>query len=220
MFQLIKRELILQKKMLWFGLAYSIFLLLVFHNSNFGQVAYIMAAYAMSYMIIIGAVQVEHKNNTDLVLNSLPITRQEIVQGKYLSVLVFTAIALVIVGVVGLIFHLIPGPFNYRLINFYDVVVTMIAVLFLAGISLPTYFKSIGQWIQVFNVFLFIFIFFVPIQVIEYTVKNSQQPFVAGLARLARWQPWFLSLSGMVVMLLLFFISYFISLRIYLNKDF
>lgn len=223
MLKLIEKEFILQKKMIWFGALYSVFLLLVFHgahDSNLSEVAYIMASFGMAYIMIIGAAQAEYKNQTDLVLNSLPLTRPEIVRGKYLSVIVFTAVALAMVGAVGAGLHLLPGPFGYRLLNLNDIAATLISVLFLAAISLPAYFISGARWIQVVNMFIFMFIFFAPAQIVEYMAKNSHRHLAPGLAELVRSQPGLLSVSAIVVMLLLFFISYLISLWIYLRKDF
>ncbi|MGI6434967.1 MAG: ABC-2 transporter permease [Syntrophomonadaceae bacterium] len=61
---------------------------------------------------MIGIVQAEYKNNNDIVINSLPTTRQEVVAAKYLSIAACTVIALVIVAIVGLVFHQFPPPLS------------------------------------------------------------------------------------------------------------
>jgi nitrate reductase NapE component len=207
--------------MLYFGLLYSIFLFIVFSNPMLKDFTYIMAAFGISYMTIIGAAQAEYKNNSDMIINSLPLTRHEIVLSKYLSVVVFTLISLAMVGIVGLIFHLLPLPISYRLIKMTDVIITIISVLFLASISLPLYFKSWGgQWARVFNVILFMLLFFAPAQISEYLVNNNQQAWVQTLSFLVREQMWLVSLLSMLVILILFLISFTIAQRIYIKRDF
>ncbi|MGI6467863.1 MAG: ABC-2 transporter permease [Syntrophomonadaceae bacterium] len=220
MLQLIKKELILQKKMFIFGLCYSIFLFIVFADPVFRNFTYSMAAFGISYITIVGIAQAEYKNNSDIIINSLPITRREIVAAKYLSIVTCTIIALLFVAVVGLPFSLMPRPFDYRLINGSDVIITVISVFVLASLSLPICFKTGAQWIRVVNVVIFLLIFFAPVQIAEYMVNNPQTPWIRILIDMAGSQTWQLMLMGSVILLIILFISYYISLRIYINKDF
>ena len=86
---------------------FSIFLFIVFSSNDFRDFAYSMAAIGIAYITIIGIAQSEYKNNSDIIINSLPTTRREIVAAKYLSVVTCTVIALLIVGAVGIPFSLI-----------------------------------------------------------------------------------------------------------------
>ncbi len=218
--QLIKKELILQKKTLGFGLLYSLLLFAVFANAIFEGFAYSMSAFGMLYITIVGIAQAEYKNNSDIIINSLPTTRREIVGAKYLSIITCTIIALVIVSFVGLVFHQLPAPFHYRLINMVDVVMILVSVLLLAAISLPIYFKTGAQWVRIVNMFIFMIIFFAPAQIAVYLSKNGYQPWIQSLTHIARDQSWLFSLSVLAIMLGLLLVSYFISLKIYLKKDF
>ncbi|HWP95514.1 MAG TPA: ABC-2 transporter permease [Syntrophomonadaceae bacterium] len=220
MFQLIKKEFVLQKKTILFGFIYSIFLFFTFAHPVLKNFTYVMAAFGICYIIIIGAAQADYKNHSDIILNSFPLTRREIVLSRYLSIFVFSFLAVILTGIIGLFFHMVPQPFTYRLINLNDVVVTLVSVMFLAAVSLPAYFKSGAQSIAIVNIFLFLLIFFAPAQIRNYLMNNTQQPWVQSLSYMAREQFWLLSFSGIGAMLVLFSISYFVSLRIYLNKDF
>lgn len=217
---LIKKELILQKKMLLFGMGYSIFLFIVFSNPIFQEFTYTMAAFGISYITIIGIAQAEHKNNSDMVINSLPITRREIVAAKYLSIMAAIAAALVIVSLVGLVFHQFAPPFNYRLITGKDVFTTFVSVLLLSALSLPIYFKTGAQWVRMVNVVIFLIIFFAPVQIAGFIIKNQQVPWIQNLIIISRDQLWLPVVGGSVFMLILLLASYFISLRIYKKKDF
>ena len=218
--QLIKKELILQKKMFIFGGLYSIFLFTVFANPVFKDFTYSMAAFGISYITIIGIAQAEYKNNSDIIINSLPITRREIVAAKYLSIVTSTIVALMIVGVVGIPFSLMPAPFDYRLLNGADVITTIICVLLLASLSLPIYFWAGATWIRAVNVVIFLLIFFAPVQIAEFLVNNPQRPWVQAVTSLVQNQSWQLILMGSVIMIVILLISYYISLRIYIKRDF
>lgn len=220
MWPLIKKELIVQKKMIWFGLFYAVFLFFVFANPALQEFTYSMAAFGIAYITVIGVAQAEYKNNSDIVINSLPLTRREVVAAKYLSILTFTLIALALVGAVGLGFHFLLPVFNYRLINSIDIFTTFVSISLLAAISLPIYFKTGAQWTRVVNVVIFLVIFFAPAQIVGFLVKNNQQPWVQSLSQIAQNQNWLLSLTGLASLILLLLVSYFVSLRIYLNKDF
>jgi ABC-type transport system involved in multi-copper enzyme maturation permease subunit len=218
--QLIKKELILQKKMFIFGLLYSIFLFIVFSSNDFRDFAYSMAAIGIAYITIIGIAQSEYKNNSDIIINSLPTTRREIVAAKYLSVVTCTVIALLIVGAVGIPFSLMPAPFDYRLLNGVDIITTIVCVLLLAALSLPIYFWTGAPWIRVVNIVIFLLIFFAPAQIAEFAVNNHQSPTIAAITQLINYQSWQLALGGMAVMLVLMTVSYYISFCIYMKKDF
>ncbi|MEN6391095.1 MAG: ABC-2 transporter permease [Syntrophomonas sp.] len=216
---LIKKELIVQKKMLLFGLGYAVFLFFVFANPVFQEFTYSMAAFGIAYITVIGVAQAEYKNNSDIVINSLPVTRREVVAAKYLSIITFTVIALALVGVVGLLFHFLLPVLHYRLINLSDVFTTAVSVILLAAVSLPIYFKTSAQWARVVNVVVFLVLFFAPAQLVGY-MQNGQEPWVRNVAGLAGNQYWLLTLTGLAILMIVVLISYFISLRIYLNKDF
>jgi ABC-type transport system involved in multi-copper enzyme maturation permease subunit len=220
MTQLIKKELILQKKMLWFGVGYSIFLFIAFANPVFQSFTYSMCAFGIAYTLILGIAQAEYKNNTDIIINSLPVNRQEIVAAKYIAIVIGTFFALVIVSVVGLIFHQLPAPFNLRLINLLDVVTALISVTILAAVSMPVYFKTTAQWIRIVNVLFFMLIFFAPAQIVGYLMKNGHQDWLQKVSQTAYDQIWLLSLGMAAVMAVSLLVSYYISLRIYQNKDF
>ncbi len=217
---LIKKEIILQKKMLWFGVFYSIFLFFVFADPIFKEFTYSMAAFGISYITIIGIAQSEYKNNSDIIVNSLPTTRKEVVASKYLSLLTCIVMALIIVGVIGLVFHQLPSPLNNRLIKLSDITITVVSAMVLAAFSLPFYFKTGAQWLRIFNIIIFLIIFFAPVQIASYLVNNNQVYWVQNLTQATRDQSLMVLLISLSALLLVYLISYFISLRIYMNKDF
>jgi hypothetical protein len=217
---LVKKEIILQKKALWFGFFYSVFLFAAFANPVLKDFTYSMCSFGVAYIALLGIAQAEYKNNSDIVMISLPTTRSEIVGAKYLSVLVCTVIAIVITGVIGLAFSQMPAPFNYRLINQVDIMTAIISVSLLTAVFLPINFKFTAQWLRIVNVLVFMLIFFAPAQIFSYIAKNNSQPWLQSLAHFANYHSWMLLILCCAVILGILLFSYYISLKIYLKKDF
>jgi ABC-type transport system involved in multi-copper enzyme maturation permease subunit len=220
MFNLLRKDILVQKHTLWFALGYSIFVFFAFSNKTFSPFVYVMGAVAVSYVLILSAVQSEYKNNSDLVLLSLPVKRQEVVASKYLAFLVFILLSLVTMGITGLIFMLSPLPFPTRLINWQDAAITLVSVTLLVSIYLPVYYKMGGKWLQVINIVLFMLVFFAPSTLASYMHSHRQDQWVQWLVQMVGHNPHITSLLGIAFVAVLMLISYLISVHIYANQDF
>jgi ABC-2 type transport system permease protein len=99
MFNLLIKDLLIQKKSLWYLLFYILILLLVFTSTSMdGDIAVVLYATCtcfIGYLLIAGACSYDEQNRSEVFLNSLPITRKDIVLSKYLSIFVYTVIGLV-----------------------------------------------------------------------------------------------------------------------------
>ncbi|MEN6462891.1 MAG: ABC-2 transporter permease [Syntrophomonas sp.] len=220
MLNLLRKDILVQKHTLWFALAYSIFVFFAFSNKTFSPFVYVMGAVAVSYVLILSAVQSEYKNNSDLVLLSLPVKRQEVVASKYLAFLVFIILSLVTMGITGLIFMLSPLPFPTRLINWQDAAITLVSVILLVSVYLPVYYKMGGKWLQVINIVLFMVVFFAPSTLAGYMHSHRQDQWVQWLVQTAGHNPHMTSWLGIAFVAVLMLISYLISVHIYTNQDF
>ncbi|MDD2422161.1 MAG: ABC-2 transporter permease, partial [Heliobacteriaceae bacterium] len=85
---LLLKDFLVQKPSLRWSLGYLLFILVIFGMTpTFGNFAYIMAGFGSAYILVMGSLQMETKNQADIFLNSLPVTRREIIISKYLSAL-------------------------------------------------------------------------------------------------------------------------------------
>ncbi len=209
MFNLIKKDFLMQKKSLYFMIGYGIFVFFAFQDASFAGFKYIMGGSAISYILIMTAIAHEEKNNSDIILNSLPLKRNTIVMAKYLTFLGSVLITMVIMGVIGLIIYTIGFPPLDRLISLSDVLAVLLSVSFLSSIYYPLYIKFGGKYMRFFNIILFMLIFFLP-------------TFLSGLIG-EKFNsitiPEFYCISLLISMIMLLG-SYLISLRIYENKEF
>jgi hypothetical protein len=96
MFNLLIKDLLIQKKSLWYLLFYILILLLVFTSTSMdGDIAVVLYATCtcfIGYLLIAGACSYDEQNRSEVFLNSLPITRKDIVLSKYLSIFVYAVI--------------------------------------------------------------------------------------------------------------------------------
>jgi ABC-type transport system involved in multi-copper enzyme maturation permease subunit len=220
MINLVRKDILAQKHYLWFALAYSIFIFMAFSKSEFSPFIYIMGAVAIAYVMILGAIQTEFKNNSDIVLLSLPLKREEVVVSKYLAIFIFSFIALVFMAAVGFVMNLTPLPWEVRLIRWQDVVITLISVMLMSAVYFPVYYKIEGKWVQVINIVVFMVLFFAPANIFSLLSDNQHSNWVNGLFQIAGQNPLVLPSIGIVAALLLLVVSLLISLRIYQRKDF
>ncbi|HEX3010963.1 MAG TPA: ABC-2 transporter permease [Syntrophomonadaceae bacterium] len=220
MFNLIRKDLLAQKHYLWFALGYSVFVFLAFSKPIFLPFVYIMGSVAIAYVMVLSAIQTEYINKSDIVLLSLPVQRREVVISKYLAIFLFTFAALAFMATVGLAIKLSPLPFTVRLIQWQDIVITIISVMLMAAIYFPLYYKVEGKWVQALNIIVFMLLFFAPANIINYLSQNQHSNWVTVLLQISSQRPWLIPLLGVVIGLVILAVSLVISLRIYERKDF
>ena len=92
------------------------------------------------YFFLITANMEDEKNKSEILLNSLPVSRSCIVLAKYLSVFVYIIIGAFLLGITGLFFQLPVIPIAPGLLKATD----LLAVILLISIAvsvLPLYFR-------------------------------------------------------------------------------
>lgn len=94
MVYLIRKDFLIQKRNLL--VCVIIALLMSVAWSNMGDLGFLMGTVVVSYLLIFGAIAIEDKNNSDILLVSLPISRSKIVLAKYVSVYIIGVFALII----------------------------------------------------------------------------------------------------------------------------
>ncbi|OPX86150.1 MAG: hypothetical protein A4E53_03059 [Pelotomaculum sp. PtaB.Bin104] len=218
MLNLILKDILVQKRTAIFALLYSIFLFFAFARPPFSQFVYSMGAVAISYIFILTALQADFKNNTIIIMSSLPVKRSEIVSAKYLSMVVFIALSLMLLTAVGLLFRVSPLPFDVRYPEFYDLIITFVSVSILLAVYVPVYFKTGGRWVQIVYIFFFMLIFFAPGAIFNYFMENPV-PFINNIMQFSSENVIMVYLAAVLITLVVLAVSFICSLKIYLNKD-
>ena len=137
MFSPILKDLRVQKKIIWMGAAFLIFLSIYWSGPG-GIIAGITV---VTYLLTLGASAIDDRNRADIILNSLPISRAKIVITKYVSVYLFALGCLPILGLLHLLARISGAP--YFILPFAPVVylVAFIVITVLACVNLPLIFK-------------------------------------------------------------------------------
>lgn len=220
MYSLILKDLLIQKKTLGFILGYSIFLLFVFQSPDLAEMVYVIGAMASSYILILGACAYEGKGGSEIVLNSFPLRRKDVVRARYLSVFVFMFLSLVIIGFSGAVMKGIGLPFPQRYLSWFDVVGVAVSSFLLTSLYLPFYFKFGYIQARLFNVIMFLLFFFVPAYVMNYYHENSTKEWFRQVTVFLANHPAWLIGGLIIVPFLMLLMSYLLSVKFYQGREF
>lgn len=221
MLQLIKKDFLLQKKSLYFVIGYAIFIFFAFQDAAFAGFKYIMGGSAISYILIMTAIAHEEKNNSDVILNSLPLSRKTIVQGRYLMILTSIVFTMIMMGIIGFIIYNVGFPKLERLISLSDFLGVLLGVAFLSSVYYPLFIKFGSKYMRIFNIILFMIVFFFPSFISGIIAESPDNSFWQNVGDKINsiTVPEFYCLS-LLISLTMLMASYLIALKIYENKEF
>lgn len=153
MYHLIKKDLLMQKKVLIFALLYL--LLFTFFIAKNEPTGLMVGILVVTYLLSLGSAALEDKNNSDIMLLSLPIKKNTIVFSKYLSVYIFATAVILINYLIYLIVDIFNIPLSIHQITFEGLAGGLIAVTLFCAISFPLLFKLGYAKSKTVNLFLF-----------------------------------------------------------------
>ena len=221
MLSLLLKDIFLQKKSFLFALGYSLFVLIAFQNEVFAETSYIMGAMATAYMLVLGACAYEEKNNSEVILNSLPLKRADIVRARYLSSFVSVVAAFIIIGVLGALMKGVGLPIPLRYVRTRDVIAVIVSLSLLCSLYFPVYFRYGYIKSRFFNLVMFMLVFFVPSFALSFMKEGSTNEILNRVvAKMAVVTDWQISVGFVIAALILTAISMRISVFIYLKREF
>lgn len=220
MYNLVIKEFLLQKKYMIIYVLYGIGIAVAACFtpgivSNFFYVFYITTA---SYLSVMYSNGYEMRGQSEVMLNSLPVNREQIINAKY----IYLQILIILYSILIFIFSFVARIINKSStaafsINMYVISFIVLGLVF--SIYYPLYFKLGREKLRVVTLFFYLIIFVSP----EFYSKAAINPekyhlvkvltFVTNNSNLV-----LISLSAVVILLLI--ASSSISARIYKNKEF
>lgn len=219
MFNLVAKDILIQKKQLLFGFVYILFLIFAFQSM--GSAASSGGVVAFTYMLVMTSCAYEDKNKTDIMLNSLPVRRSHIVAAKYISVYVFLTMGMIFyylsttaIGILGL-------PVKAYPLTLESFVGGVVAVSLLSGIYLPIFFKVGYLRSKIFNFILF-FLFFFGVQYFVAALQESKNhAWINGISDFFQSQgDIIIALTIFAIAMILLITSYAVSLKFYKQREF
>lgn len=222
MLNLVIKDIVIQKKTFLFVLLYTIFASAAFSSmkpAGFGL--YVLSPMVITYMLITMAVNYDDKNKSEIVLNSLPLKRDDIVIAKYISIFAFGTVGIICSMLIGFIGKSASLPMFTRSISLLDIVSVITSICILGSIFFPVYFKFGVAKMKIFTFLIFMLFFFVPTTVIDYAFKNPNNILVQKFN-------YFINNTSsltqnsliLIIALIIFLTSLMVSIRIYNNKEF
>lgn len=155
MLNLIKKDIFIQKMTFLYA-----FIIVLVSSTNFmnpgpnGLILYVFSPIFINYMFINFALSYDAKNKGEIVLNSLPIKRKEIVIAKYVSIFVFAAIGIIYSIVIGFIGKIAGLSMFTTTITLKNIVTILTYSCLYNSMLLPIYFKLGYMKSQIFTIIL------------------------------------------------------------------
>jgi len=224
MINLILKDIIVLKKTLLFCAFYPAIFIFAFQSTGSAMLPASIAA--VTYILVLTASAYDDKNKSDILLNSLPIGRNQVVLSRYLSIYVFSAVGVIYYLAFYILINISGLPLKVYPITSEGIIAALFSVTLMNSIYFPILFKMGYIKSKMVNFILFFSLFF-GISVVGGLLKDqSANDAVKGrfLESITRF---FNSLSNIqitigiiIMMLIMFSISYMLSKKFYKNREF
>ena len=223
MLNLLIKDLVLQKKTLWFLLFYIPIFLLVLHSTtmdaDIATVLYATCTCYIGYLLVAAACSYDEQNRSEVFLNSLPIRRKDIVLSKYLSIFVYALIGFAAGIVVVLLNNFMGLGEMVRYPAGKDLIGALCGIVLIGASYYPLYFKFGSIKTRLLHVIVILAIFLIPTGLVWLVDRYSQGTANNLLTQFLSIPDWLQVVVVGMVFLLIFVVSLMGSLRIYENKD-
>ena len=202
MLNLIRKDIVIQKKTLIGTLLLLIVYLLLGISS-------IWIGTIFSIILIMNAYKMDEKSSINILLNSLPYTRKEIVSSKYIGAFIFTCLVVFTTFIGELILH-------QELTIWKDMLFIVSLVMVAMSLIFPLSYKYKSQYMMIsslvlFAIYMFLLNFFIP------NLNDIIREFVQMALNLQTTQFYlYIALS----IITLYTCSWLLSIRIYERKVF
>ncbi|WP_066495215.1 ABC-2 transporter permease [Abyssisolibacter fermentans] len=213
MINLLKKDLRVTFTKLNIGIIAFLFIFMgyIFIDSNDNSQNIAVISFIIASVFTSTSFAYEEKSNTDLIINSLPVTRTDIVKAKYVGILFFTVLALMFTLLLTTVANLTGLMINdiYK-IDLVSLLLVCVLTIILNCILYPIFFKMGYRkakiiWIIIYMLFFTIINLSVGLQckISEFVSNNSIQ--IYGITAL--------------IVFIIYILSYKISYKLYNYKD-
>ena len=221
MLSLFKKDVMISRKpMMLIGVLVLIWTIPAFlvQNQIMAQVVFGYMLFFQSYYLAIMLTQQDEAVKADLIINSLPVNRNLVVAERYLFFIIQPVAMTAFILVFSRAVWSIPAP-GFPQGQGFSIVGAMVVlpiIWIILTFYLPINYMSIGK-IKVFNQLSFMALILLP-GIASRFIKGSQMPsWIQGLLEM----PVELVVAGLIIAsMIIYFISYQFSKKIYRNKDF
>lgn len=219
MFNLILKDILIQKRTFLLGIFYILIMILSFQQV--GSPMFSASVVAFSYIMVQSACAYDDKNKSDILLNSLPLNRDTIVIARYISTFIFAAISVVYYILLTGIIKILDLPFKVYPVSLEGIIGALFALVLVSGIYFPIFYKVGYIKSKMVNFVLFFGVFFGGGILLPELIRNKDEAFIQGILQfLSNQSDMQIAVEIFAVMILLLIISYMFSLHFYRKREF
>ncbi len=222
-FNLLLKDFLILKKVLWFPFIYAFGMSVAFSDTYAGALS--ASTIGVSYMLMIQACARDEKNKSELMLNSLPIRRRDIVLAKYLSIIPYTIIGMLAYLLTQGIIYITGIPITLSNLSLEVITGVYVTIIGMISIYFPIYFKLGYLRSNIVATVLFLGGFFLTIALLRDGLGGVYNPLnqdaLSGVGNWLQTQgDWQIASYLIVIMLITLATSFFLSLRFYAKREF
>lgn len=178
-------------------------------------IVYVFSIFMSIYFSLTVSIGHEEKNKGEMLLNSLPIKREDIVKGKYLLPLVYILIYFIIIFALTNFLNILGIGKGGGTASIRELIASVNLIFFFYSIYLPIYFKSENGLVG-FNQIFYMIIIMLPSMASRFSEFLSEVKFIEGLSKIASESN---NLILLIIIVAIYIISLQISKQIYVNKE-
>ena len=223
MFKLVWKDFLILRKVLWYAPIYAFGMALAFSGTGNGALS--VATVGVSYMLMIQACARDEKNKSEIMLNSLPLRRRDIVLAKYLSVFPYALLGISFYLFAQGVISVTGIPITLGNLSLEGIIGVLVAIVGMISVYFPIYFKLGYLRSNIVTTILFLGSFFSAFALIQYGLKGIHNPVTQNVLNgVANWLQaqgdWQIASYLIALMLMIMLASFNLSLRFYARREF
>lgn len=199
---------------------------------NTPALIYVVVPSFLAYNCIDASFGYDYKYNADMMFNSLPVLRREIVLSKYLDSIVFLILGAVLTYIFTYIFRAIGFPVSHNfvymnkwmnlgsinnLMNIKSIIIScIVGYILMMSVFIPIYYKAQYLWVKSI---LAIVIFVIPVLLILAIKSIGYEKIFKFINYFSRVPGLVVSALGICILFLIAYISINLSVKFYESKD-
>lgn len=211
MLNLISKDIFMQKKNLIITILFIFVENIYVHFGNGISAIFIsvVVPFLVEYLLLTNSCLLDDKNKSHIIINSLPVARKSIVIARYISVLVFFAIAVCI----QFLFSALMNTNKYGIMKIEYVIIGFSFITVLSSLYLPIYFKM-GYSKTKWPIMILLFAMFFGISFID---NHNIIKMIKVFTSIPYWT---LFVSSVFISVILMLVSLIISIAFYSSREF
>jgi ABC-type transport system involved in multi-copper enzyme maturation permease subunit len=219
MIGLIKKDLKLSIKINLIAVIYVLFISvngLLSKDLLIGNIIYVLSIIIFTFVVVIYVNGFDDKYKSEVILNSFPLDRRNIVRSKYITLIIFILISSAVIVALTNVLPMLLNIDGRASANIHTVIIAANVLLLFYSIYYPIYFK-VGEGLRTFNTILWLLLVIGPNLLVKALKTLDQRKLLEILAHIDLDK---INLYLLGISLIIYYLSLQISKKIYVKKEF